>query len=59
MTRKEFIEQLVKEKKTYQEIGKILNPQKPLSRQRVHQIYKNYQSPAWKKLYGKHKVKEI
>ena len=40
--RKEIIEQMRKERKTYKEIGKILG----ITHQRVHQIYKDYIMPS-------------
>src|SRR3990167_9451099 len=45
----EFIKSLREEKKTYKEIGRIMN----ISRQRVHQIFKNYRNdlPAKIKKY--------
>jgi hypothetical protein len=49
-TRKELAEELLKQGKTYSEIGKELNPAKPLSRQRIHQLLTGYKSPSYRRI---------
>jgi len=47
--RQELIKQLLKEGKTYREIGAIMN----ISRQRVHQLLTGYVSPYHSRRYKK------
>ena len=42
--RKDIIQKMLEEKKSYSQIGEYLN----VSKQRVHQIWKGYYSPAQK-----------